>query len=100
MDLCRDNGEKAIYVRPVERGAYTLFGGSAHARTSSMYTYKDEGKRPDRIRQPARNDDASRRVAHKKVRDPRLHKGPFFPAFPFRVPNEFGRRGSSGRNRK
>src|SRR5690349_15526055 len=91
MDLCRDNGQKAIYVRPVERGAYTLFGGSAHARTSSIYMfehiYKDEGKESDRIRQPTRNDDATRRVAHKKVRDPRLHKGPFFPVFPFRVPN-------------
>ena len=104
MDLCRDNGEKAIYVRPVERGAYTLcWRERARAHVEHIYVehiYKGEGKESDRIRQPTRNDDATRRVAHKKVRDPRLHKGPFFPAFPFRVPNEFGRRGSSGRNRK
>lgn len=68
-----------------------LFDGNAHARTSGMYTYKDERKRPDRIKQPARNGDANRRVARKKVRD---------LAFPFRVLDEFGRRGSSGRNRK
>ena len=104
MDLCRDNGEKAIYVRPVERGAYTLFGGSAHARTSSIYmssiyirmkVKSQTGSGSPLVTMMQAAESLTRKYV---TRD--CTRDPFFPAFPFGVPNEFGRRGSSGRNRK
>src|ERR1700730_1881152 len=49
------------------------------------------------VRQPYRNDDATRRVAHEIGRDQRLWNEFYRPAFPSRVQDACGRHGSSRR---
>jgi hypothetical protein len=77
------------------RNAKALLGGNVRMRR----IYKD-GSNVVRIRQPGRNDDASRRVAPENAPDLKLRNESCGQVFPSRVRDACGRHDSSGHNQR
>ena len=81
------------------RSAKVSRGGKQRARACSVYILRT-GEKLVRVRQPDRNDDAARRVSPATRRDLSFWMEFYSSAFPSRVRDACGPRGSNGRNQR